>query len=274
MRSIPGERGRIYRSLASSTFIGCGHIHKPDPTALQTEFCNRHEYSVFLLLEGGGTYRDESGIEIPLTAGDLVHRIPGLRHWTEPADDGRWREFFIRMPIQFHASLAASGIPSTQPIWHPGLDRHLVSDLLSFLPATRAADDAQLSRIIIDMLAWVGRAWLAHRSGTGAEDANLTQAKLLLAQEPALAVSPITVARRLGMDYRAFRRWFTRVAGEPPATYRLRARLDHACRLLASTTMPIPEVATACGFSDRYTLTRRFSAALGTTPAAFRRQQG
>ena len=46
---------------------------------------------------------------------------------------------------------------------------------------------------------------------------------------------------------------------------------ETACRLLRSTTMPIPEVATRCGFSHQERLTRVLRAQSGITPAAVRR---
>jgi AraC family transcriptional regulator len=41
--------------------------------------------------------------------------------------------------------------------------------------------------------------------------------------------------------------------------------------MLATTTLPIKEIAASCGFTDQAHLTRLFARSYGTTPAAFRR---
>jgi len=50
-----------------------------------------------------------------------------------------------------------------------------------------------------------------------------------------------------------------------------RARVQRARRLLASSDLPLAEVAASAGFADQSHLTRSLRSALGTTPAALRR---
>lgn len=49
-------------------------------------------------------------------------------------------------------------------------------------------------------------------------------------------------------------------------------RLAHARRLLRHTSLPVGAVASACGFADPYYFSRRFRAATGSSPLAFRRE--
>jgi len=52
---------------------------------------------------------------------------------------------------------------------------------------------------------------------------------------------------------------------------RLRTRrLERASALLADTTMPITDVALACGFADHSHFSSCFRAAYGTSPSRFR----
>lgn len=275
-RPLPpvGERDLVYRTLPGGATLGAGFIAKPDPAAVQTAFPPQPRYSAVLLLEGDGAYRD-AGLARPLGPGDLVHRLPDRQHWTVPGAAGRWREFFLLLPAPWAGALEAGGLPvAAEPVWHPGLERRLVAELTAFLPALRAAAEPDLPGLALAMAAWVGRAWRAHRGGSGAEDARLAAARRLLAADPARTLAPGRVARELGMHPDAFRRWFTAAAGCPPGAFRLRARLDHARLLLAATAQPIAAVAAATGFSDRYAFTRRFTASAGMPPAAFRRRHG
>jgi AraC-like DNA-binding protein len=268
-----GERDLVYRTLPGGGVVGCGYIAKPDAQAVQVAFTAQDRYSAVLLLTGDGAYRDDD-VARHLVPGDLVHRLPERPHWTVPGADGLWREFFLLLPPSWADSLRSAGLPLvTEPVWHPGLERRLVAELVAFLPALRAAADPELPRICLAMAAWIERAWRAHRTGSGAEEARLATARHLLVADLARPIDMGRVARELGLPPDAFRHWFAAATGCPPGAFRLRARLDQACLLLASTTLSIAAVAAATGFSDRYAFTRRFTVGVGVPPARFRRQQ-
>lgn len=273
-RAPVGERDLAYRTLAEGGSVGCGFIAKPDPAGVQTAFPAQPRYSAVLLLAGGGAYRDRE-LRAALRPGDLIHRLPERPHATVPDGDGAWCEFFLLLPPSWAGALRDAGLPlDRQPVWHPGLDRRLVAELTAFLPALRAAADPDLPRLCLAMAGWIGRAHQAHRAGAGAEDARLAEARRRLAGGLDRPCDQAALARGLGMSPDAFRRWFVRAAGCPPGAFRLRARLDQARLLLATTAMPIAAVAAATGFADRYAFTRRFAAAAGLPPAAFRRAHG
>lgn len=79
------------------------------------------------------------------------------------------------------------------------------------------------------------------------------------------------LAAATSLSVSQFSRQFKASTGETPHRFLMRLRAETACRLLRSTTMPIPEVATRCGFSHQEHLTRVLRAQSGTTPAAVRR---
>jgi len=79
------------------------------------------------------------------------------------------------------------------------------------------------------------------------------------------------LAAAVSLSVSQFSRQFKASTGETPHRFLMRLRAEMACRLLRSTTMPIPEVATRCGFSHQEHLTRVLRARSGITPAAVRR---
>ena len=79
------------------------------------------------------------------------------------------------------------------------------------------------------------------------------------------------LAEECGMSTGHFSRAFRRSVGSPPHRWLLKRRVDLARDLLSSTTMPLTEVALACGFADQSHLTRVFRRQLGETPAEWRR---
>jgi AraC family transcriptional regulator len=67
-----------------------------------------------------------------------------------------------------------------------------------------------------------------------------------------------------------FTRHFRESFGRTPHAYIIERRIDRARRQLAQSSLPIKEVASACGFADQAHMTRVFQAHLHTTPAALR----
>jgi AraC family transcriptional regulator len=64
---------------------------------------------------------------------------------------------------------------------------------------------------------------------------------------------------------------FKRVLGQPPHRFLVNLRVSSARHLLASTNLPIAEIAGACGFAHQEHLTRLFRREIGLTPAAYRK---
>ena len=65
-----------------------------------------------------------------------------------------------------------------------------------------------------------------------------------------------------------------RTLGMSPRGVLQRLRLEHAVRLLSSTSLTAGDIASACGFYDQSSFTRQFRAVLGLTPGAYRRNSG
>ena len=82
------------------------------------------------------------------------------------------------------------------------------------------------------------------------------------------------LAEHSGVSRFHFARLFRLSTGLSPIAYVERCRLRHAHDLLRKGQLPIAEIALAVGFSDQSEFTRRFHRHMGTTPAAFVRDNG
>jgi transcriptional regulator GlxA family with amidase domain len=72
------------------------------------------------------------------------------------------------------------------------------------------------------------------------------------------------------VSVRHLTRLFREQLGEPPGQLVRRVRLELAARMLASTVLPLPQIARACGFSSAETLRQAFVASYHVTPSLFR----
>jgi transcriptional regulator GlxA family with amidase domain len=79
-----------------------------------------------------------------------------------------------------------------------------------------------------------------------------------------------TLAARVGMSERNFRRLFVDELRETPRQYVERIRLDEAKRQIEDTDLPAQVVAKRCGFGTVYSLRRAFVRHLGVTPQWYR----
>ncbi len=80
------------------------------------------------------------------------------------------------------------------------------------------------------------------------------------------------LARQVALATNSFTRLFTNETGIAPQKYVRKKRIDRACILLHHSEQTIEEIATACGFADRYHFTRIFSQITGYSPARYKKE--
>ena len=78
------------------------------------------------------------------------------------------------------------------------------------------------------------------------------------------------LAREANMSVFHFSRMFKRATGQSPHQYVTLQRVERAKQLLATTTMPIGQIARAVGFKTQAHFTGVFARHAGATPKAFR----
>ena len=74
-----------------------------------------------------------------------------------------------------------------------------------------------------------------------------------------------------GMSVNAYARLFKDQTGYSPRKYLLRMRTEKACNLLHHSDLTIDQIASACGFSDRYYFTRIFTRTMNVSPGVYRK---
>jgi AraC family transcriptional regulator len=89
----------------------------------------------------------------------------------------------------------------------------------------------------------------------------------------ARGVSVEEVARQCNMSVSQFGRTFKKATGQTPHRWLVYLRLERAKDLLLRSTLPLAEIALACGFSEQSHFTRTFSRLVGTSPGEWRRQR-
>lgn len=84
------------------------------------------------------------------------------------------------------------------------------------------------------------------------------------------ALPIIELARSVALSVRQFERQFRRHFATTPQRYLIRIRIDAACEDLATTDVPIVDIAASAGFFDQSHFTRAFARQTGLTPLRYR----
>lgn len=96
----------------------------------------------------------------------------------------------------------------------------------------------------------------------------------LVRAEPGAAVTIADMARVAGLSPSAFIRSFKRATGMTPHRFVLQERIERARRLLASSDLPIVEIALMLGFSSQSHFGAAFRAIAGQSPSVYRKLRG
>jgi AraC family transcriptional regulator len=83
----------------------------------------------------------------------------------------------------------------------------------------------------------------------------------------------IALAQRAHVSPFHFARLFRATVGLPPHQFVMRLRIERALHLMRSGSMPLAQVALACGFHDQPHFTRAFQKAVRMTPAMYLRRR-
>ena len=153
--------------------------------------------------------------------------------------------------------------------------RGLVSALLPLLDAP-----GQANRLFLDHVGWALVAHVGQRYGSfsavqDGRHAPLASWQWRLATEMIdedlsgrVRLADLAAACRLPIG--RFARAFKATAGMAPHEWLLLRRVDRAKSLLASSDLPLSQVASECGFSDQSHMTRVFARIVGHSPGRWR----
>ena len=153
------------------------------------------------------------------------------------------------------------------------IDINAGSPLLTALSLIKNDFDYETAERIVERLMPFSGRWLEAILGDP-PNANVAsaikEATRWIEEQCARPISVDDIAQSVSMGKRTFLRHFKAETGMPPSEYLLRTRLDIACRLLITTTLPIDKVARRCGMCSGVRLAKIFKRSLGVSASDYR----
>ena len=224
-------------------------------------------YTLVYVTRGGGHYRDETGFECEVKAGDAILVFPGREHWYGPPPGGQWDEFYLVFegPVfdmwrDTACFDAAKPVITLNPMefW-----RDRIMQVIGGGPAESPDELLREAVRVQGLLADVQKA--AHEDIEG-DLLWMERAKAALVQ----TLEPKDAAVIVGQSYEAFRKKFKRLAGVSPGKYATGLLMEQACELLTEGDFLMREIAERLGYCDEYHFSRQFSKTIGWSPSEYR----
>lgn len=183
----------------------------------------------------------------------------------------------------FNAIADESDAPRIGDLNHPpgvGADDPVMRALsAALLPAFDNPDSA--SRLFLDHATLAVATHLAQTYGGlsargqpirgGLSHHNERRAKEIMAANLGGEISLAMLAQECGLSTRHFARAFRQSVGVAPHHWLVVRRTEVAKDLLRNSSLPLSDVALACGFADQSHFTRVFTRIIGISPGAWRR---
>ena len=266
----------IYRCIGENLkngIVACGFMKKETAERSQYHFSNEF-YSCFLLLRGCGEYIAEDGERLPLQAGDLVQRIPGMIHSTRVEPDGQWLEFFISVSADFYEAEKNLGeLPGT-PVRKNAFYTVDLDQYKSLVRRLKAATQNELPTIALELereLLYMFGYGKARNENTDKDD-YLQNVHDILEQNLDCEISMEKLAKEIHMGYESLRKDFRKKYGISPGKYRIEKKMEQACLLLESG-IPIKEIAQMVGYEDVYSFSKQFTKTYHIAPGKYRKNK-
>lgn len=247
------------------------NIHGIDPVKMRIL---RH-FTLMLMVEGRGYYRDDRGHKADLAPGDVVVVFPEIAHAYGPVEGGEWTQVYCVFDgPQFVLWRRQGLLDPEQPVLRLGSPEYWKQRLAEIFnrerqpgPGDELRAMGRFIRVLGDMLAT--REELA-RAG---QDAWFEESLRLLGDRgPGGWPTPQETARRVGLTYENFRKRFAQLSGESPGRYQKRRRLEWACASIYHGQLSFKQIADALGFCDVFHFSKAFKQEIGVSPSEYRQR--
>lgn len=266
--------------MLSASCANAGVCHETDPGYhWHGQRRGPLEFAIFQYTIAGEGELIFDGKRLPVRAGEamLLH-VPHNHCYLLPRTPGAyWEFFYISM---WGAELmrlwrkATASIGPVMPMRKNSPELKLAMQLclshLSEAPVSKCKSSALVYTFGMSMLERAGGSVIA-RGARPPRTPAIARAIQLCEKNLHRPMGVPEMAEAAGFSQYHFSREFQKHEGTSPGRFLLNARLKKAATLLTTTTLPIPEVARACGFTDPNYFTRAFTRNTRMPPGAFRR---
>ena len=231
------------------------------------------EYQILYIRDGQGTIQFKRGKSIPLRGGAVIILHPGEWHRYRPDPKTGWSEAYIGIGGEYLQHIVSEPFFPKSPIIiniEPnGRFDHDLMALVEEIQSSSAEHPYTLALKTATLMASLCENPTT-RHGNSSHNVTIRKANLHIAHHLGEVVDFEKLANRLGMGYTMFRRCFQQYNGLAPLEYQITLRVRRAMHLLASSNIPIAQIAAETGFRSQTYFSKLFHDHTGLSPRAYR----
>ena len=237
------------------------------------------EYQILYIRSGRGVIEFERGKSVPVKGGTAIILHPGEWHRYRPDKETGWSEAYIGIGGEFLERMFAEPFfrrPPTVIQLQP--DGPFDRDLIAVVDEIQAHSVEHPYTLAMKTMALAASLFEcpANLHGNAASNIAIRRINLYIAHHIGDAIDFPALARLHGMGYSLFRKRFRAYNGMAPLEYQIALRLRRAMHLLASSNVPIAQIAEETGFKSDSYFSKFFHGHAGMSPRQYRlvRRQG
>ena len=234
------------------------------------------EYQLLYIRDGKGVIEFKRGKSIPVQGGTVIILHPGEWHRYRPDPKTGWSEAYIGIGGEFLERMFAEPFFKRPPtILYLQPDGRFDHDLIALVDEIQASSVEHPYTLAMKAMALVASLFERPASlhGKAAYNVLIRRANLYIMHHLGEVVDFPALAQKCGMGYSLFRKCFQSYNGMAPLEYQIALRLRRAMHLLASSNVPIAQIAEETGFRSASYFSKFFRERTDTSPFQFRQDR-
>ncbi|MGF6850107.1 AraC-like DNA-binding protein [Chitinophaga sp. W3I9] len=232
------------------------------------------EYILLYITEGEGSFESASCKLTKVVAGTILLLFPGEWHTYRPLKGKGWNEYWVGFNGSYMKQLTGNlFFCRKSPVYNVGFNEQIVALFNQGIETAnyqKMAYQQVLSGITSLLLGFIFYAEKNNSFRDKAIIAQIDKARMMMREKTGDNVTPESIAKTLNIGYSWFRRVFKQYTGFSPAQYQLEIKLQKSKELLASTILPVKEIAFHLNFESASYFVTFFKSKTGLSPGEYR----
>lgn len=233
-----------------------------------------HEYQLIYVTKGEGIFQSAHCGSIKICAGSVIMLFPEEWHTYRPDKKTGWEVYWIGFNgSNIDRLLDNYFFSKSQPVMDIGFNENLIGlyrqgiDIANYQKTAFQAMLAGIAQLLLGAVFYIDK-----NNSFRDKDVitRIDQARVLIRENIDRGQALEEIASQLNMSYSWFRRLFKQYTGFAPAQYQLEIKIQKAKELLASTAMPVKEIAYELNFESAGYFITFFKSKTGISPKAYR----
>lgn len=233
-----------------------------------------NEYQLLYIVQGKGFFASKEQKQVEIHEGQMFLLFPGEWHSYNPDAKTGWKEYWIGFNgINMDKRVEDRFFKKQKPVYNIGIQEdivHLYKQAITVAKEQKSGYQQMLAGIVNYLLGYA----YAYNRQLSFEDLKvinqINKAKIIMAENFNIGITPEEVAAGVNMSYSWFRRIFKQYTGFAPIQYIQELKINRSKELLTNTDMIVKEIAIEVGFSKTEYFYTVFKKRTGYTPDKYR----